>query len=130
MLTLENFNKAGVGQVRMAVEQMLSLEFDTEEQLEAAIDDYAQQMCTLEQEEESLINSRIENFYVEARGGIQQDLHEFVPWFMDDLCKGNICTYIYIYIHIPYKRARCEFKVPLVISKRIFGNLTENFFIK
>ena len=127
MLTLENFNKAGVGQVRMAVEQMLSLEFDTEELFEAAIDDYAQQMCTLEQEEETLINSRIENFYVEARGGIQKDLHEFVPWFMDDLCKGNLYTYIYIY-HINVRVASSRF--PWLYQREFFGNLTENFFIK
>lgn len=79
---------ARIEQVRTAVEELMLLEFETEEESEAVLQDYVERMKILEEEEEEMIRKRKESFLLESHGGLDAELHEFLPSYMQDLRYG------------------------------------------
>jgi hypothetical protein len=77
-----------IEQVRTILEELLMLEFETEEEAEAVLQDYVERMKRLEEQEEAMIRKNRRALFFAVEDGLSGELHEFLPGYMQDLCYG------------------------------------------
>lgn len=77
-----------IEQMRTILEELLMLDFETEKEAEAVLQDYVERMKRLEEQDAEIIRKNRRAVFFAVEDGLSPELHEFLPGYMQDLCHG------------------------------------------